>query len=60
MTTGGAAAPLRPTRERPAGTVPIGRVGSTDEIVAAVLWPASDESAFVVGHDLVVDGGVTA
>ncbi|WEH36703.1 glucose 1-dehydrogenase [Streptomyces sp. AM 4-1-1] len=44
---------------RLAGTVPIGRVGSTEEIVSAVMWLASDEAAFVVGHDLVVDGGVT-
>ncbi|MEV8605151.1 glucose 1-dehydrogenase [Streptomyces griseoviridis] len=44
---------------RLATTVPIGRVATTDEIVAAVLWLASDESSFVVGHDLVADGGVT-
>jgi len=25
-----------------------------------VLWLASDEAAFTVGHDLVVDGGATA
>ncbi|MCJ1678606.1 glucose 1-dehydrogenase [Streptomyces sp. APSN-46.1] len=46
--------------ERLAGVVPIGRVGGTDEVVAAVLWLASDEASFVVGHDLVADGGVTA
>lgn len=45
---------------RLAGSVPIGRVGETDEVVAAVLWLASPESAFVVGHDLVVDGGATS
>ncbi|WP_371666840.1 glucose 1-dehydrogenase [Streptomyces sp. NBC_00289] len=44
---------------RLATTVPIARVATTDEIVAAVLWLASEESSFVVGHDLVVDGGVT-
>ncbi|MER6084250.1 glucose 1-dehydrogenase [Streptomyces sp. NPDC001833] len=44
---------------RLATTVPIARVAATDEIVNAVLWLASDESSFVVGHDLVVDGGVT-
>ncbi|MER6271839.1 glucose 1-dehydrogenase [Streptomyces sp900105755] len=44
---------------RLATTVPIARVATTDEIVNAVLWLASDESSFVVGHDLVVDGGVT-
>lgn len=46
--------------DRLAGTVPIGRVGAVDEVVAAVLWLASPEAAFVVGHDMVVDGGVTA
>ncbi|MER5479747.1 glucose 1-dehydrogenase [Streptomyces sp. NPDC002734] len=45
---------------RLATTVPIGRVATTDEIVNAVLWLASDESSFVVGQDLVVDGGVTS
>lgn len=40
--------------------VPLGRVGSTAEVAAAVLWLASDESSFAVGHDLVVDGAVTA
>ncbi|MEU1124556.1 glucose 1-dehydrogenase [Streptomyces sp. NPDC005899] len=44
---------------RLATTVPIARVASTEEIVSAVLWLASEESSFVVGHDLVVDGGVT-
>ncbi|MBW8794151.1 MAG: glucose 1-dehydrogenase [Streptomyces sp.] len=44
---------------RLATTVPIARVAATDEIVNAVLWLASDEASFVVGHDLVVDGGVT-
>jgi NAD(P)-dependent dehydrogenase (short-subunit alcohol dehydrogenase family) len=40
--------------------VPLGRVGRREEVVAAVLWLASPESSFAVGHDLVVDGGVTA
>ncbi|WP_223766091.1 SDR family NAD(P)-dependent oxidoreductase [Streptomyces huiliensis] len=40
--------------------VPIGRVAETREIAAAVAWLASDEAAFVVGHDLVVDGGASA
>ncbi|WP_240151983.1 SDR family NAD(P)-dependent oxidoreductase [Streptomyces mobaraensis] len=40
--------------------VPAGRVAETREIAAAVAWLASDEAAFVVGHDLVVDGGASA
>ncbi len=40
--------------------VPAGRVASTSEVASTVLWLASDASAHVVGHDLVIDGGVTA
>jgi NAD(P)-dependent dehydrogenase (short-subunit alcohol dehydrogenase family) len=36
---------------------PIGRVGSPEEIAAAVLWLSSPESSFVVGQDIVIDGG---
>ena len=41
-------------------TLPIGRVGALAEVTAAALWLASPEAAFVVGHDLVIDGGATA
>ena len=40
--------------------LPIGRVGALDEIASAVLWLASPESGFTVGHDLVLDGGAAA
>ncbi len=39
---------------------PMGRMGRADEIAAAVLWLCSDESSFVTGHPLVIDGGATA
>lgn len=45
---------------RVAPLIPIGRVATTAEIADAVLWLASPESGFVVGHDLVVDGGAAA
>ena len=38
----------------------MGRLGTTEEIAAAVAYLASDEAAFVTGTALVVDGGLTA
>ncbi|MFG2003171.1 SDR family NAD(P)-dependent oxidoreductase [Spirillospora sp. NPDC048911] len=40
--------------------VPAGRVSDPGEVADAVLWLASDQASFVVGHDLVVDGGATS
>jgi len=39
---------------------PIGRVGEPEEIAAGVLYLASDESKFVTGSELAIDGGYSA
>ena len=40
--------------------VPLGRFGSAEDIAYGVLYLASDESSFVTGSELVIDGGRTA
>jgi NAD(P)-dependent dehydrogenase (short-subunit alcohol dehydrogenase family) len=40
------------------GQVPAGRFGDPDEIAHAVVFLASDESAFTVGRELMIDGGM--
>ncbi len=40
-----------------AGSVPMGRWASVSEIAASIVYLASDQSGFMTGHALVVDGG---
>jgi NAD(P)-dependent dehydrogenase (short-subunit alcohol dehydrogenase family) len=40
--------------------IPLGRIGTIDDVVAAALFLASDEASLVTGTSLLVDGGYTA
>ncbi|HZC39313.1 MAG TPA: SDR family oxidoreductase, partial [Streptosporangiaceae bacterium] len=46
--------------QRLTAALPVGRAGTVSEAAAAVLWLASPEAGFTVGHDLVIDGGAAA
>jgi NAD(P)-dependent dehydrogenase (short-subunit alcohol dehydrogenase family) len=41
-------------------SVPMRRVGTPEDVAYGVLYLASDESSFVTGSELVIDGGTTA
>jgi len=47
-------------REAIAALHPVGRMGEPDDIAYGALYLASDESKFVTGSELVIDGGYTA
>ena len=47
-------------RQRRMVHIPMGRLGRAEEVAKAALFLASDESSFVTGTQLVVDGGITA
>lgn len=46
--------------QRALAHTPIGRMASPEEIAKAVLFLASDEASFMVGHAMIADGGLTA
>jgi NAD(P)-dependent dehydrogenase (short-subunit alcohol dehydrogenase family) len=40
--------------------VPLGRIGTPEDIAYAVVYLASDEAAFITGAELTIDGGITS
>ncbi|MDP2314391.1 MAG: SDR family NAD(P)-dependent oxidoreductase [Pseudomonadota bacterium] len=49
----------RPIIDRWLAAIPAGRVGRAEEVARAALFLASDEASYIVGHALVVDGGLS-
>ena len=47
-------------REERLNRVPLRRIGRPEDVAYGVLYLASDESSFVTGSELVIDGGTTA
>lgn len=56
--TGGDAEKLEEFKAGITATVPQGRLGRPDEIAKPVVFLASDDSSFISGIELVVDGGL--
>jgi NAD(P)-dependent dehydrogenase (short-subunit alcohol dehydrogenase family) len=42
------------------GTIPMRRPGEVDEVAYAILFLASDESSYITGSEIHVDGGILA
>jgi len=49
---------IEPLKAQTAATTPLGHVGTPDEIAKAVVFLASDDSSYVTGIELFVDGGM--
>ena len=51
---------MEQVRERMVPLHPIGRLGQPEDIANAAAFLASDQSSFMTGSDVFVDGGFTA
>ena len=47
-------------REERTARIPLGRIGTAEDVACGVLYLASDEASFITGSELVIDGGATA
>ena len=47
-------------RQNSISRIPIGRIGTIEDVAMGVLFLASDESSYMTGSELVIDGGITA
>ena len=47
-------------REKFKTMIPMGRIGKPEEIASAAVFLASDQSSYITGIDLPVDGGLAA
>jgi NAD(P)-dependent dehydrogenase (short-subunit alcohol dehydrogenase family) len=53
--------PGNPEREaQKVANIPLGRLGSAEELADAIVWLASPSSSYVSGSILVADGGLSA
>lgn len=48
-----------PKERTVAASLPLGRIGEPEDVARAVLWLCSDESEWITGTDLLVDGGTS-
>ena len=47
-------------RQNSISRIPLGRIGTMEDVALGVLFLASDESSYMTGSELVIDGGITA
>ena len=53
-------APIEATHAKLGQVIPMGRIGQPEEVALGVLYLASDESSFMTGSELKLDGGLSA